>query len=155
MASAYDWTVFRRQPGSAILIVLHKVLVQLFRVMWPLLLVWLFRTEKNDSGQMKWYILVTSVLVFLYSLLEYWYFRFSIPAGELIVKKGVFVKRTIVLPIHKIQAVHIDQNWLHRLLHLSQVSFDSPGSKNAEVKFAMHRSSAEALRSFFTWRRNW
>ena len=148
MASAYDWTVFRRQPGSAILIVLHKVLVQLFRVMWPLLLVWLFRTEKNDSGQMKWYILVTSVLVFLYSLLEYWYFRFSIPAGELIVKKGVFVKRTIVLPIHKIQAVHIDQNWLHRLLHLSQVSFDSPGSKNAEVKFAMHRSSAEALRSF-------
>ena len=78
---------------------------------------------------MKWYILVTSVLVFLYSLLEYWYFRFSIPAGELIVKKGVFVKRTIVLPIHKIQAVHIDQNWLHRLLHLSQVSFDSPGSK--------------------------
>lgn len=148
MQAGYDWSVFRRQPGSAVLVVLHKVLVQLIRTLWPLLLVMIFNTRKDDSWRTETIALVFSLLVFLYSLLEYWFFRFSIPAGELVVKKGVFVKRTIVLPLNRIQAVHIDQNWLHRLLNLSQVSFDSPGSKNAEVKFAMHREGAEALRNF-------
>ena len=149
MSVARDWSISRRQPAAAIFVVLHKVLVQLFRVLWPFLLIQIFRSKKPDSSSsVEYWILGFSILVFLVSLIEYWFFRFSIPGNELIVKRGLFVKRNIVLPLHKIQAIHIQQNWLQRLLNLSQVSFDSPGSKNAEVKITMHKDDAYALRNF-------
>ena len=143
-----EWLQAQRQPASAIFIVLHKVILQLFRMLWPLILVWLFRTKKNNTSYTEWILVAVSVIVFILSLIEFWFFRYSIPSNELIIKRGLLVKRNIILPLHKIQAVHIDQNWLHRLLHLSQVSFDSPGSKNAEAKITMRKDSAIALRDY-------
>lgn len=148
MQTNYDWSIPRRQPNAAIFVVFHKVVLYLVRILWPLLLVWLFQSRKEGTSNSEMLIITLAALMFVYSLLEYWFFRFSIPGNELIIKKGFLVKQTVVLPLSKIQAVHIDQNWLHRLLNLSQVSFDSPGSANTEVKIAMHRQSAESLREF-------
>jgi putative membrane protein len=148
MAATHDWSIARRQPPAAIFMVLQKVLLQTFRVMWPFLLIWIFKNRDGGASRSEILLLAVSVFIFINSLLEYWFFRFSIPGQELVVKKGFWVKRTIVLPLQKIQAVHIEQNWLHRLLKLSQVTLDSPGSKNAEVKIAMNRNSAESLRAF-------
>ncbi|HUH33306.1 MAG TPA: PH domain-containing protein, partial [Daejeonella sp.] len=50
----------------------------------------------------------------------------------------------------KIQAVHIEQNWLHKILNLAQVSFDSPGSADAEVKINLGKAQAESLKAFIT-----
>ena len=143
-----EWSQPQRQPGAAVFIVLHKVILQILKSLWPLFLIWLFRARRTGGNKTEVIILGFSVIIFIFSLLEYWYFRFSIRPGELIIKKGLFVKSTVTLPLHKIQAVHIDQNWLHRLLNLSQVSFDSPGSKNAEAKITMHKQSALELRDF-------
>ncbi|HEX6192353.1 MAG TPA: PH domain-containing protein [Chitinophagaceae bacterium] len=143
-----EWSQPQRQPGAAILIVLHKVILELFKRLWPLLLVWFFRSKSNNGSNLDMIILGISVIIFILSLLEYWFFRFSIPAEELVIRKGLLVKRTIILPLHKIQSVHIDQNWLHRLLNLSQVSFDSPGSKNTEAKITMHKQQALEFRDF-------
>lgn len=147
MSRVYDWSVSRRQPVEAILVVLQKVIITLIKLLWPLLLVWIFNAKKNESGNREIFIIIISALTLILSLLEYWFFRFSIRANELLVRKGFFTRRNLALPLEKIQAVHIDQDWLHRLLRLSQVSFDSPGSKNAEVKITMHMHSAEALRN--------
>ena len=148
MQARPDWSQPQRQPGAAVFIVLHKVILQVLKTLWPLFLIWFFRAQRNDSNKTEIIVLGFSVVIFIGSLLEYWFFRFSILSEELIIKKGLFVKSTVTLPLHKIQAVHIDQNWLHRLLNLSQVSFDSPGSKNAEAKITMHKQSALELRDF-------
>ena len=143
-----DWSQPQRQPGAAVFIVLHKVILQVLKTLWPILLIWLFRAQRTENSKTEIIVLVVSVIIFIGSLLEYWYFRFSILSEELIIKKGLFVKSTVTLPLRKIQSVHIDQNWLHRLLNLSQVSFDSPGSKNTEAKITMHKQSALELRDF-------
>lgn len=149
MQSRHDWSQPQRQPASAIFISLHKVILQVFRVIWPFLLIWLFRakTEENND-RYTFVILGTSILLFIYSVIEFYFLRFSIPEQDLVIRKGVFVKKVLVIPLEKIQAIHIEQNWLHRILNLSQVTFDSPGAKDAEVKIAISRNTAEALRSF-------
>lgn len=146
--AGYDWSKQQRQPKAAILVVFYRVVLGLIKVLWPLLLIWLLIPAKVNSEKREILITVLSGMTLFFSLIEYWYLRYSIPANELIVKRGLFVKRNLTLPLEKIQAVHIEQDWLHRLLNLSQVSFDSPGSKNAEVKLTMRTSAAEALRNF-------
>ncbi|HEX6180883.1 MAG TPA: PH domain-containing protein, partial [Chitinophagaceae bacterium] len=58
-------------------------------------------------------------------------------------------KNTISLPLDKIQAVHIEQTWLHSLLNAARVSFDSAGSESIEVKIdAINKANAEAFKRF-------
>ncbi|MBC7873474.1 MAG: PH domain-containing protein, partial [Ferruginibacter sp.] len=66
-----------------------------------------------------------------------------------VIKKGFFTKRTITLPLEKIQAVHADQTWLHSLLNVSRLSFDSAGSEKMEVKIeALDQFRSTALKEF-------
>jgi uncharacterized membrane protein YdbT with pleckstrin-like domain len=74
-----------------------------------------------------------ALLMFGRAFLEYFYFRFYVSAGQLIVKKGVLSKKTIVIPFERIQTVQLEQNLFHRIIHHYRVSIDTAGTEKTEV----------------------
>jgi putative membrane protein len=148
---AVDWTKPQRQSPAALLILLYKAVISLLKFLWPLLLLLIFR-KKTGENKMDTYeimALVVSILSLARSGFEYYYFRFCVIANELVIKKGFFTKRTITLPLEKIQAVHSEQSWLHSLLNVSSISFDTAGSEKTEAKIeALDHFRSSALKEF-------
>ncbi|HYF32740.1 MAG TPA: PH domain-containing protein [Chitinophagaceae bacterium] len=144
-----DWSVPQRQSWAALFIILYKMLLRILRIFWPLLLYYIFKNKANRFDVLEAMIVGLSVISLLGSVLEFLYFRFFIQGDDLIIKKGFITKNTISLPLDKIQAVHIEQTWLHSLLNASRVSFDSAGSESIEVKIdAINKAEAEGFKRF-------
>jgi len=153
---SFDWAVSQRQSPAALLILLYKALISLLKFLWPFLLLMLFR-KKSGENKMDTYeiiALVASIFSLARSAFEYYNFRFSVIANELIIKKGFLTKKTITLPLEKIQAVHAEQSWLHSLLNVSSLSFDTAGSEKTEAKIeALDKFRSSALKEFILGQR--
>lgn len=146
-----DWSIAQRQGGPALLIIIFKTIIGLLKNVWPLAIAILFTGKNSGSNKMEWFLLLFSGLVLIQSLIEFYFFKFQIINNELIIRSGFFNKTTIVLPLEKIIAVHIEQSWLHRLFNASQVSFDSAGSTKTEVVIkAIRFSKAKMMQQYIT-----
>ncbi len=89
------------------------------------------------------------VIILVRSLIDYFYFRFFIANDELVIRKGLISKKTITIPLQKIQAVHIEQNLLHQLAKVAKVKIDTAGSEKTEAVIdALEVPKAEAIERF-------
>ena len=144
-----DWSVPQRQSWAALFIILFKVIARLLKIFWVLLLYFFF---KNKSGQFDVFeiaVVGLSIVTLVGSVLEFIYFRFHIQENDLIIRSGFISKSTVTIPLNKIQAVHIEQTWLHNLLNAARLSFDSAGSEKIEVKIdAINAKEAEDFKRF-------
>lgn len=148
---AVDWSLPQRQSPSAIFIAMVKVLIQILKVAWPIILLYFFRASSKKEDNIDVYLSLIGGITVIGALIQYFFFRFSIVNNELTIKEGLLFKKTTVLPLNKIQAVHIDRSWLHNLFNCGQVSFDSAGSEKIEIKIhAIKIEKAEALKAFIT-----
>lgn len=144
-----DWSIPQRQSPAALIILLLKVMLDVLKLFWPLLLVLVLKKKGGSMDIYGYAALAISFLSIVISGLDYYYFRFFIVMNELVIKKGFFIKKTIKLPLDKIQAVHMEQTWLHNLLHVSRISIDSAGSEKTEAKIeALDSIRASAIREF-------
>lgn len=144
-----DWSIPQRQSWAALFILLYKAIIRLLKLFWPVLVYYLFKNKQNQFDIFEVIIVGLSVVSLFGSALEFIYFRFYIQENDLVIKKGFITKNTISLPLDKIQAVHIEQTWLHSMLNASRVSFDSAGSESIEVKIdAINKADAEAFKRF-------
>ncbi len=153
---APDWSKYQRQSPAALLLLLYKALISLLKFLWPLLLLMIIRKRSPGSRMDNYEViaLVVSGLSLARSAFEYFNFRFSVISNELVIKKGFLTKRTITLPLEKIQAVHAEQTWLHSLLNVTRLSFDSAGSEKMEVKIeALDKFRSAALKEFILGQR--
>lgn len=139
---------FKRQPLMSVWQILFKTIVQLLKTIWPFILVILLRSdgEKNISGE--YILIVFPAFAFLKALLDYLFFKFKISEEEVKVKNGVFSRKQIALPFHKIQAVHINQSWIQKIFNLSELAFDTPGSRKSEVTIQLNTQQAEEVMAF-------
>jgi putative membrane protein len=144
------WQEPQRQSGAALIIILYKAVWQMLRTIWPILLLWVWRKSATaDTDRYQWMALGISVLVLVPAVLRFIFFRFYIQNGQLIIKQGAINKKTITLPLDKIQAVHIEQSFLLRVFNAAKISFDTPGSEKMEARIdAISMEKAAALRAF-------
>ncbi len=145
--SQKDWSVLQRQPVRAVWLSLLRTFGQIGKALWPAILLWAIGSKKNGTSAFDYLLIAVPAIIFTFSILGYFFFRFSLNDEQLTVNKGVFIRKNILFPLNKIQAVHIEQNWLHKLLNLVQVSFDTPGTEQAEVKMDLEESQAEWLKA--------
>jgi putative membrane protein len=149
----FDWSVPQRQSPAAVFIVIAKAIMGLLKFLWPALLLYFFRSTTGKADKWEIILLLISGLTIVGALLDLLFFRFSVVNQELVIRKGFLMKKTLVLPLEKIQAVHIDKTWLHNVFNSAQVSFDSAGSEKMEIKIsAISLQKAEALKAFISGR---
>jgi putative membrane protein len=144
-----DWSVPQRQSKSAIFIAVVNAIKDLLKFAWPIVLIYLFRGKGSSVGYGEIAFLLLPIAAIVNATISFLLFRFYIVEGNLHIRSGFLFKKNITLPLEKIQAVHIDQNWMHQLFNVVKVSFDSSGSEKMEVKIiAIDRYRGEALREY-------
>jgi putative membrane protein len=146
--SVSNWGKYRRQPFLAVGQILFKTFIQLLKAIWPLILITVVRadSEKNIPGEL-WFILIPAFIL-IKALIDYFFFKFRITDEEVQVKSGIFSRKQITLPLHKIQTVHINQSWIQKIFNLSELAFDTPGSGKAEVTLQLDRQQAAQVMTF-------
>lgn len=120
--------------------------------MWPIILLLIFKSRKPESRSEDLWILVSiglSLVVFALTWISYWFFKFNIDDEQkLNIEKGLIQRQKISIPIKNIQAIHLRQSWLHRLLGLTELLIDSPGTQSAEANISLTKAQAIELKSY-------
>jgi putative membrane protein len=144
-----DWSQPQRQSWAAVFIILYKIIIRLLKIFWPVLIYYLFKNKQNQFDSFEMMIVGLSVFSLFGSIVEFIFFRFYIQDENLIIRSGFITKKMVSLPLNKIQAVHIEQTWLHSILNAARLSFDSAGSEKVEVKIqAINKKEAEDFKRF-------
>jgi len=142
------WQEPQRQSPAAIFILLWSTAINLLKGLWPILAVYFFRGEKDsDSLTLLWGIAGFSFLTIGGAVIGYWFKKFHLKEDTLVIQSGWLKKKTLSIPIHSIQAVHLEQNVWQQAFGVAKVSFDSVGSDDIEAKLdALATGKAEQLR---------
>ncbi|MEQ8704758.1 MAG: PH domain-containing protein [Phaeodactylibacter sp.] len=142
----------RRQAQAAIVIFIYNFVVRILRAAWPILLVFLFRSNKEQSNTellMNAAVLIGGLFSLGVSVIAYYRYFFHLEEDQLVIQKGVFNRSLTKLPFERIQNLYIEQNVLHRLLGVVSLRVDSAGSSGHEVTIdALERQDAEAMRAY-------
>ena len=66
------------------------------------------------------------------SIVRYWFFRYKIADGSILIREGVIKKTQLDIKFDRIQAINTQQNVIFRAFDLVTVRFDTAGSANQE-----------------------
>ncbi|MBO9566928.1 MAG: PH domain-containing protein [Niastella sp.] len=144
-----SWSTPQRQAKAGLLIILFKAAVTIIKTVWPLLVLLLVKENKKGMDHYEIAVIALPAIILVSSLVNYYYFRFFIANEELIIRKGFISKKTITIPLQKIQTVHIEQNLLHQLANVAKVKIDTAGSEKTEAVIdAIEVRKAEQLKEF-------
>jgi putative membrane protein len=144
----FNWEYPQRQPLAGLVIVFIKTIWEVLKRIWPLILLMFFNNKANRFDKIELIAAALAGLTIVSSLIKFFFFRFYILNDELIIKKGWLKKEVIVVPLQKIQTVHIEESFLHNALGIVKFSVDTAGSSNTEVTIdALSRPMANALRA--------
>ncbi len=151
--ASHDWSREQRQPLLALAVVGVSVFRKVIQFLFPLLILVFFRDKQKRfvSPELVTAAIILATLVFTF--LEYYFFRFQIAGEELIIRRGFFSRKHLIIPLTRIQAVNISQSWIHQLLGLAKVEFDSAGSQQAEASIVIQGGLAQELKKYIVDRR--
>ncbi len=142
------WQEPQRQSPAAIFILLWTTAFDMLKGFWPILVLYFFRNERNDSLMLIWGFVGFSILTIGGATISYWFKKFHITKDTLVIQSGWLRKKTLSIPVHTIQAVHLEQNVWQQAFNVARVSFDSVGSDDVEAKLdALATGKAEQLRN--------
>lgn len=145
----HSFTEPQRQSMAAMLQIIYKTYRVIVRQLWPFLIVFLFGGSSDAWGtKVAMVLIVLALLSMVVSVVGYFRYTFYIEEGDLIVNRGILIRKKLVLPLQKIQSINIQQNLLHRLMGVVGVQVDTAGSAGEEITIdALSMTTAEALKS--------
>jgi len=84
------------------------------------------------------------------SIVRYWFFRYKIADGSILIREGVIKKTQLDIKFDRIQAINTKQNVIFRAFDLVTVNFDTAGSAKQEghlpaIKTALADSLKERI----------
>lgn len=145
----YNWSEPQRQAQAGLWFILYKAVLNIIKLIWPLVAALLLQKKSRGSDIFEILLIAIPVFLLLRAIIEFYYFRFYIENDELIIKKGFISRRTVAIPLAKIQAVHLEQSLLHQALDITRLIIDTAGSEKAEAKIdAIRVMKAESLKAF-------
>ncbi len=131
-----NWEQEQRQAPIGIILFLLQIVRAIFKMFWPLILVFVFKGKSDKAGDAFYYVILALVLLLLIaSVFAYRFFKFQIINNELVVKKGFLRKLRIAVPLERIQTINIKQNVIQNWLNLVSLEVDTAGSKGNEIRF--------------------
>lgn len=146
----FDWYTPQKLSPYAFLFIIGKVINQ----SWVFLLLFIggkFLKKEKGIAQlgMGYFILIIIGFIVLASIpyiIQYLRFRIFIKGNDLIVLKGLFTKKIITIPIHKIQSVNAVQGYLNRFTETCELKIETAGEEDTEVEIkAIDQEKAYAL----------
>jgi putative membrane protein len=134
----FDWYTPQKLSPYAFLFIIGKVINQ----SWAFLLIFIggkFLRKEKGIGHlgMGYFILIIIGFIAVASIpyiIQYLRFRIFVKGNDLIVLKGLFTKKVITIPIHKIQSVNAVQGYLNRFTETCELKIETAGDEGTEVE---------------------
>jgi putative membrane protein len=108
---------------------LFVLVLQLKQFALPLII--LVFTGQGDRNEF-WPLIGVAALA-IYSVFQYFTYRYRVLEDELIVRSGVFQKSVRHIPFSRIQNISITQNVLHRFFNVAEVKLEAAGGTKPEA----------------------
>ncbi|HUR11242.1 MAG TPA: PH domain-containing protein [Flavitalea sp.] len=144
-----SWEIPQRQSAAGLLIFIIRSVITVLKAAWPFLAVILFRGKSKSGNEFLFLLIAVSLFVLVRSILGYYFFRFFISGTDLIINKGMIRKKTITIPLEKIQSVNSEQTLLHQIFQIVRLRIDTAGSDKTEATIdAIEIKKAAAFRSY-------
>lgn len=93
-------------------------------------------------------VLLFSIAAFAHPVLYFLIYHYEIDEKNVVIRKGIFAKREIILPFSRITDVNVEQDWFDVVLGLYDIHISSPTAESG--KFAhidgVNRRSALTIR---------
>ena len=109
---------------------LFVLILHLKQFAFPLII--LLFTGKGDRNEL-WPLIGVAALA-IYSIFQYFTYRYRVLDDELVVRSGVFQKSVRHISFSRIQNVSITQNVLHRLFNVAEVRLEAAGGVKPEAE---------------------
>lgn len=106
------------------------LILQLKQFAFPLII--LLFTGRGDRNEL-WPLIGVAALA-VYSIFQYFTYRYRVLDDELVVRSGVFQKTVRHIAFNRIQNVSITQNVLHRLFDVAEVRLEAAGGVKPEAE---------------------
>ena len=140
----------QRQSKVGIVVLFFYTLQKFARAFFPIILVFFFKSEKLNLIYVIPGVLVSLVLLVVFSYFHYLNFTFYIDDEneEFIINEGVFNKTKTTIQLNKIQQVNINQSLIQKIIGVYALEVDTAGSakKEGSIKAISHHL-ALALKS--------
>lgn len=81
-------------------------------------------------------LILAPVLLILYTIASWWYFRYRIEGNTLHVRDGIFTRTHMTLEYERVQQADVRQPWYFRPLGLAVLGVESAGTDGKEVELA-------------------
>lgn len=109
---------------------LFVLILQLRQFAFPLII--LLFTGRGERYEL-WPLIGVAALA-IYSIFQYFTYRYRVLDDELVVRSGVFQKSVRHISFSRIQNVSITQNVLHRLFQVAEVRLEAAGGAKPEAE---------------------
>lgn len=143
----HDFSNPTRQASITIIVIIWTYLKLVFRVLWPILLIFIFRQKSNVFNYIIPAIILILLIAFVFAIIAFYKHVFYVKDEHLHVEKGIFNRVTLNIPFDRIQSVNFEQDLLFQLTDHVKVNIDTAGSKKQEFSLkALSSSDADALK---------
>ena len=139
-----DFSIPQRQDLLGVLV----YFVKNGRALVSLLIVLFATAGKFENGTLFLIlgVLFITSLVLVISYLQYLKFTFHIEDREIIIHHGVLFREKRIIPLERIQSVHLHQNLIQQILGLVGLKIDTAGSGQQELEIsALKEKTARAF----------
>jgi putative membrane protein len=142
-----DFSQPRRQSIKGLILIFLQEGKTSIKAFWPMLLP-LILTKQSDKKPLIFGITlaVGLILLLVHTILYYRKFRFHIENQQFILKKGYLNRKTLTIPLDRIQNVNTNQTVLQQFLDVMSVEIETAGSAQKELKIhALSKPEAAQL----------
>lgn len=142
-----DFSRPRRQSVKGLMLIFLQEGRKSIKSLWPFVVgIILTRHSEQKLLFVGIFLTLLFILLIIHSLLYYQAFRFHIDNQNFILKKGYLNRKTLTIPIDRIQNVNTNQSLLQQLLGVMSVEIDTAGTSKTELKIhALSKNVATQL----------
>ena len=143
-----NFNVPTRQSYVAIIMILYRIYAKVIKQFW-ILLIPFFVGRKGSTDYLIYGLIALSVILSIYAIIDFFRYKFHIEGTDLVVEKGVFSKKRIVIPFDRIQSINFKQNIVHQIFNVVGLEIDTAGTSKKEFDFhALNKKTGNELRDY-------
>lgn len=125
----------QRQSLIGVVVMFADTFQGAIRSLWPILVVWIFKIDEVSRLALWGGISAILIGICIIAYLKYLNFTFFLDEEneEFVVRKGIWNKSRIAIPLDKIQQVNINQSLIQKIVGVHALEVDTAGSSSKEV----------------------
>ena len=141
-----------RQSIKGLVIIFIYSIRQGVRMFWALIAVVVLQKNILENKYLIGVaLLIILALLVVHTILYYLNFYFYVDGDEFILKKGYLRKKTLTIPLERIQSVNTKQNLIQQILDILTLEIDTAGTVAKELKIhALEKPYADTLNNLLS-----